>query len=238
MKEDSGHHGNQGDASLRQSGNAPRADSGLRPGGARSDSRPENAHTYNVNELRRHGSEPSRIGRHRKSFIISAIVVIVVLILIAVALLVSLKTLKHNTSSSGEDNTSTSIQGKTKAPQNDANQMKQGIEKFAGTCSSGWMDVDVSGQLPGAGSASLCVSTQVAFITFQTRAAASMDGDMVRSQAPTLINQYAGSKVDQNDLRVLSNDRWMAVGKTDAMKALQQQWGGKLEEIGPGDSDK
>ncbi|WEV74085.1 hypothetical protein OZX74_00465 [Bifidobacterium sp. ESL0798] len=238
MKEDSGHHGNQGNASLRQSGDASRADSGLRSGDARSNSRPENAHTYNVNELRRHGSESSRIGRHRKSFIISAIVVIVVLILIAVALLISLKTLKHNTSSSSEDNTSKTVQGKTKAPENDANQMKQGIEQFAGTCTGGWMDVDIASQLPGVGTASFCKATQVAFVTFQTKAAASMDGDMVRSQAPNLISRYAGDKIDQNDLRVLSNDQWMAVGKKDAMTALQQQWGGKLEEIGSGDSDK
>ncbi|WEV59111.1 hypothetical protein OZX67_00565 [Bifidobacterium sp. ESL0728] len=200
-------------------------------------SRPDNAHVYSVNELRHDRPEELRKARRRKSFIISAIVVIVVIIAIVVALLVSLKTLKHNTSSLTGDDTSTVVKGKTKAPQNDANQMKQGIEQFAGTCSSGWMDVDVSGQLPGAGPASFCTSTQVAFITFQTKAAASMDGDMVRSQAPNLIDQYAGSKVDQNDLRVLSNDQWMAVGKTDAMKALQQQWGGKLEEIGSGDSD-
>ncbi|WEV75340.1 hypothetical protein [Bifidobacterium sp. ESL0800] len=217
MKEDSDHHGDQTGARIRNG------------------SEPDNARVYNVSELRRHSPASQRKARHRKSFIISAIVVIAVLVLIVVALQVSLKTLKRNTDSLLGNDTSTTIQGKTKAPQNDADQMKQGIEQFAGTCTSGWMDVDVSSQLPGAGAASFCKTTQVAFVTFQTKAAASMDGDMVRSQAPNLINQYTGSKVEVDDLRVLSNDQWMAVGKTKAMKGLQQQWGGKLEKIGSGD---
>ncbi|WEV53014.1 hypothetical protein [Bifidobacterium sp. ESL0704] len=217
MKEDSDHQINQADAQVRNG------------------SQLENAHMYNVDELRRHSPASQRKARHRKSFIISAIVVVVVLILIAVALQVSLKTLKHNTDPLFADGTSKTVQGKTKAPENDANQMKQGIEQFAGTCTGGWMDVDIASQLPGVGAASFCKATQVAFVTFQTKAAASMDGDMVRSQAPNLINRYAGDKIDQNDLRVLSNDQWMAVGKKDAMTALQQQWGGKLEELSSGD---
>lgn len=170
--------------------------------------------------------------RRHKSFVVSAIVVIVVVALIAVALVVSLQTLKRNTNSAAGNNPDISVlKGKTKAPEGDPAQMKQSIEKVAGTCSKGWMDVDVSGELAGASAASFCASTQVAFITFQTKAAASMDGDMVRSQAHNLISQYAGSKVDEKNLRILSNDLWMAVGNAKAMKALQQQWGGKLEPI-------
>ncbi|WEV46833.1 hypothetical protein OZX62_00550 [Bifidobacterium sp. ESL0690] len=221
MKEDSDQRSNQTGVSRPQDRNG---------------SHPGNAHEYNVNELRRQSPESQRKARRRKSFIISAIVVIFVVILIVAALLISLKTLKRNTSPANGNATTTAVQGKTKAPEGDANQMKQGIEQVAGTCSSGWMDIDLSSELPGASAASFCGSTQVAFITFQTKAAASMDGDMVRSQAPNLISQYAGSKVDEKDLRVLSSGLWMAAGKTDAMKALQQQWGGKLEELGSGNS--
>ncbi|MDF7666044.1 hypothetical protein [Bifidobacterium sp. ESL0745] len=199
----------------------------------RKDSRSDNAHMYNVNELRRHSPASLRKARHRRSLIISVIVVAVVIALIIVALSISLKTLKRNTASVAQsDPDTTTIQGKTKAPDTDANQMKQGIEQQSGVCTGGWMDVDVASKLPGATSASFCKATQVAFITFQTKAAASMDGDMVRSQAANVISQYGGSKVDPNNLRLVSNDLWMAVGNAKAMGALQQQWGGTLEKIG------
>ncbi|WEV69340.1 hypothetical protein OZX73_00065 [Bifidobacterium sp. ESL0775] len=199
--------------------------------------------SYNVNDLRREesragGSRALRQHRGHKSFLFRALIIVVVIAVVAVALVVSLKTFNHNTKNIiAEDPRVSVVQGKTKAPEGDEAQMKQGIEQQTGACTSGWADVDASSQLPGVNAASLCKTTRVAFITFQSKAAASMDGDMVRSQAGNLISQYGGGKVDPKDLRLLSNDLWMAVGGTKPMKTLQQQWGGKLEPIGSSDDE-
>ncbi|WEV42039.1 hypothetical protein OZX57_00475 [Bifidobacterium sp. ESL0682] len=147
-------------------------------------------------ELRSGNHQLLRRLPRRKSFLFRALIIIAVIAVVVVALVLSLRTFKHNTKGAlTDDSEVTTVQGKTKAPETDANQMKQGIEQQAGTCAGGWIDVDVSGQLPGANAASFCKTTQVAFITFQTKAAASMDGDMVRSQAANVISSMAAARL-------------------------------------------
>ncbi|WEV72484.1 hypothetical protein [Bifidobacterium sp. ESL0790] len=145
---------------------------------------------------------------------------------VVVALVMSLGVLTGHKKGSGAASASSS------APYSSVTQMKKGMEAKAGTCSGGWNDVDAS-QFPGVSAVSVCVSGRYAFVTFESKTAATVDGPVVRSKAGGLLNQYLGGGGDAAaDYRLLDGGQWMAVGDKSQMTALQSEWGGKIETLG------
>lgn len=165
--------------------------------------------------------------RHRKNKFLVALIVFVVVAVVVVALVVSFGVLTgHNKKSGGTASASSS------APYSSTVQMKKGMEAKAGACSGGWTDADAS-QFPGVSAASVCVSGRYAFVTFESKTAASVDGPLVRSKAGDLLSRYLGDNSGvTSDYRLLDGGQWMAVGDKSQMASLQDQWGGEIETLG------
>lgn len=77
----------------------------------------------------------------------------------------------------------------------------------------------------------LCTDAKVAYVTFDTVAAASMYRSLVISQVQNLLSQNADNAEAQGEWSVVNGDTWMVVGQRDVMEKLQEQWGGTLEDI-------
>lgn len=116
------------------------------------------------------------------------------------------------------------------APADDDSSMQQGLEQVAGATCSTWQEQNVSGY-PGVKSVALCTDAKVAYVTFDTVAAASMYRSLVISQVQNLLSQNADNAEAQGEWSVVNGDTWMVVGQRDVMEKLQEQWGGTLEDI-------
>ena len=109
-------------------------------------------------------------------------------------------------------------------------QMEQGIDQAAGACESGWSGLD-SGGYPGITTVEMCPDTRVAFVSFDTDASAAMSKALLESKIAEVLAQHSEDERAQGDWRLLSGGQWVVFGNADQMTALQQLWGGTLEQI-------
>ncbi|NMM99240.1 hypothetical protein [Bifidobacterium olomucense] len=126
-------------------------------------------------------------------------------------------------------------QSNDKAPVDDTSQMEQGIEQAAGACTGGWQGLDTGG-VPGVTTVQMCAEPRVAFVSFESPAAAAVGAPPMRSGIVSLLNQYSTDERAQGDWQLLSGERWMVFGENEAMTALQQQWGGTMEAMSASDA--
>lgn len=117
-----------------------------------------------------------------------------------------------------------------KAPVENTAQMEQGIEQSAGACVDGWQGLGTDG-VPGITTIQMCENPRIAFVSFESEAAAAVGRAPIESKIAELLSQYADNDKAQGDWRLLNGKRWMVFGEADKMTALQQQWGGDLTTI-------
>ncbi|MBT1164753.1 hypothetical protein [Bifidobacterium felsineum] len=117
-----------------------------------------------------------------------------------------------------------------KAPVENAAQMEQGIEQAAGQCAAGWQGLDTGG-IPGVSTVQMCAEPRVAFVSFESESMAAVGKAPIKVKIAELLNQYSDNENAQGDWRLLTGKRWMVFGEADKMTALQQQWGGDIENI-------
>ena len=113
------------------------------------------------------------------------------------------------------------------APVDNGSRMEREIEEVTGTCASGWREADPS-SYPGVSYMAVCTSSRIAFITFDSKAAAAMDASPAKQKISEMLDQYASDPQEQADWQILSGDRWIAVGVDDDLVTLQRHWGGGL----------
>ena len=114
------------------------------------------------------------------------------------------------------------------APVSNASQMEQGLEQVAGACEGGWSEV-ATGSYPGVSHIAVCKSTRVAFITFDSKAAAALYSGPAEQKISDLMDQYSTDQQTEGDWRILSGGQWIAVGDKQHMSSLQKLWGGSLK---------
>ena len=118
------------------------------------------------------------------------------------------------------------------APVNSVEGMRFDLERVTGACPSGWADVPLD--LPGVSDAAACTDTRVAYVTFDTDAAAGMYRGNIRDQVAAALRAYLGDAAAQEQWRLLNGTRWIAFGDENQMTAMQQEWGGSLEAVETG----
>ncbi|KFJ01457.1 hypothetical protein BSTEL_1043 [Bifidobacterium stellenboschense] len=116
------------------------------------------------------------------------------------------------------------------APVGSDDNMKFGIERVTGTCTDGWNDIDVAGY-PGVDSASVCVTTRVAYVTFDSDVAAHTYAGAITSTITGLLEEHADDARAQGDWRTLGTGQWIAFGSEKNMTILQREWGGTLTTV-------
>lgn len=117
-----------------------------------------------------------------------------------------------------------------KAPVESTQQMEQGIEQAAGTCTAGWQGMDTGG-LPGVSTVQMCAEPRMAFVSFESEAMAAVGKAPIRVKIAELLAQYSNNEKAQGDWRLLVGKRWMVFAEADNITKLQQQWGGDIENI-------
>lgn len=128
-------------------------------------------------------------------------------------------------------------QGIIKAPVRDeapvasVTQMEHGLEQAAGPCGGGWRELG-AGSYPGVSQAAACADTRVAFVTFESKAAASMGRSAAQSTIAQLLREHANDAQTQGDWYTLNGPLWMAVGQKNDMAALRKSWGGTMQALG------
>ena len=116
------------------------------------------------------------------------------------------------------------------APISSAEGMRYDVERATGACETGWTDIDVHAY-PGVETASLCASTRVAYVTFDSNTTLRLYDNVVQSKLSELLTQNADDPNAQGDWRLLSGNQWIAFGPTDKMTTLEQDWGGTLTSV-------
>lgn len=116
------------------------------------------------------------------------------------------------------------------APISSAEGMRYDVERATGACEAGWTDIDVHAY-PGVETASLCASTRVAYVTFDSNTTLRLYDNVVQSKLSELLTQNADDPNAQGDWRLLSGNQWMAFGPADKMTTLEQDWGGTLTAV-------
>ncbi|MCH3975714.1 MAG: hypothetical protein LKF49_02125 [Bifidobacterium tibiigranuli] len=117
------------------------------------------------------------------------------------------------------------------APTTSTTQMEHDLEQAAGPCSSGWRELG-AGSYPGVSQAAACIDTRVAFVTFDSKAAASMERSAAQSMIAQQLRKRANDAQAQGDWYTLNGPLWMAVGQKNDMTTLHKTWGGTLEALG------
>ena len=116
------------------------------------------------------------------------------------------------------------------APISSVEGMRYDVERATGACETGWTDIDVHAY-PGVETASLCASTRVAYVTFDSNTTLRLYDNVMQSKLSELLTQNADDPNAQGDWRLLSGNQWMAFGPADKMTTLEQDWGGTLAAV-------
>lgn len=116
------------------------------------------------------------------------------------------------------------------APVENYAQMKRGLEQVAGVCHGGWREFPTSGY-PGVAQIMACTHMRVAYVTFDSKAAAAMDRAPAQALMEQLLQEHADDARAKGDWSTLNGPLWIAVGQRRDMVALQKIWGGTLETL-------
>lgn len=106
------------------------------------------------------------------------------------------------------------------------------LEKAAGTCTSGWTNVDTS-DYPGVSQVFYCASNQTAFAGFANPTAANLYRMPLQSKALSIIKSKLTSEqiAQLPAFESLSGSQWIAVAPNSVIDSLQGQIGGTSASV-------